>query len=111
MREPLGVRARSSEGGVDQRDEVLGRDDRPAPGSVEICGGFGGENFFQCFPGGLFLLDAVARGDEHIAVSHQGGLVAQGAVAGDNLGVVVGQAQRLGDAGDDTVDATATPLR
>src|SRR5262249_39214993 len=53
------------------------------------------------------LLDAVASSDEHVAELSEVGLVPKGPVAGDDLGVVVGERQDFIGCGDHASDFTA----
>ncbi len=78
-----------------------------APGGIEIGGGFGGDDFFDRFAGGLQLFHPVRHGHQHFTVGLQRGFVAEGSVAGHDLRAVVGEGENLIDAADHAVDGAA----
>src|SRR5207237_7429121 len=92
---------------VDDLDEAVPVERPLAPVGVEIGDGFGGDGLFQRFPRRLEAPYALRGLGEHVAILREVGLGGEWAVARDDAGLAVREAQQAVSRRDHAVDADA----
>src|SRR5277367_216164 len=85
----------NSESQIDDLDEEVGAEHAFGPDCVEIGERFFRGRFLVGLARGFQFLNAIAGGYEHVAEFGQVGLIAEGAMAGNDFRVVVGERQRF----------------
>src|SRR5256886_6655629 len=92
---------------VDDLDEAVTVETPLAPVGLEIGEGFGGDGVLHRFPGRLEFPYLVRGPGQHVALLRELGLSTERAVARDDLGVRVHEAQQAVRRRDHAVDAAA----
>src|SRR5207244_11478794 len=104
---PAPSRSAELQSRVDDLDEGVTVETPLAPVGLEIGEGFGGDGVLYRFPGRLEFSYPVRGLGEHVAILRELGLGAERAVARDDLGVRVREAQQAVRRRDHAVDAAS----
>ena len=101
------LRGQELKGQIDDLDEEIAAEHALSPSSVEIGERLGSGGLLNGFSRGLQFLNAIPRGNEHVAVLCEVGFIAERTVAGDDFGVIAGERENFVGSCDHAVEFAA----